>query len=106
MPFGKTQRFPSESSGDCFVIADFLGTNSAVSIASVRVLSISTVSRIAWWSSSMVAVTTIAATRTASQDYLQAVAGLHVIRVGNDDVLSDQESVMLGLLRALGLPIV
>ena len=66
MPFGKTQRFPSESSGDCFVIADFLAQNSAVSIASVRMLSISTVSRIAWWSSSMVAVTTIAATRTAS----------------------------------------
>jgi very-short-patch-repair endonuclease len=40
------------------------------------------------------------------QDYLEAVAGLHVIRIGNADVLNDQESVVLGLLKALGLPTV
>jgi very-short-patch-repair endonuclease len=40
------------------------------------------------------------------QDYLEAVAGLRVVRVANDDVLRDPESVILGLLRALGIPIV
>ena len=40
------------------------------------------------------------------QDYLESVAGLHVIRVGNDDVLADPESVILAILKALGIPIV
>jgi very-short-patch-repair endonuclease len=39
------------------------------------------------------------------QDYLESVAGLRVIRFGNDDVLTDPESVMMGLMKALGLPI-
>jgi very-short-patch-repair endonuclease len=37
------------------------------------------------------------------QDYLEMVAGLKVFRVGNDDVLHDRESVILGVLRALGI---
>ena len=40
------------------------------------------------------------------QDYLENVAGLRVVRVANDDVLHDPESVILGLLRTLGLPTV
>jgi very-short-patch-repair endonuclease len=40
------------------------------------------------------------------QDYLESVAGLRVCRVGNDDVLHDRESVLLGVLRALGMEIV
>jgi very-short-patch-repair endonuclease len=40
------------------------------------------------------------------QDYLESVAGLRVIRIANDEVLSDPESVVLGLLKALGIPIV
>jgi very-short-patch-repair endonuclease len=36
------------------------------------------------------------------QDYLESAAGLKVYRVANDDVLNDRESVVLGLLRALG----
>ena len=39
------------------------------------------------------------------QDYLESVAGLRVVRVGNDDVLHDRESVLLGVLRALGMEI-
>jgi very-short-patch-repair endonuclease len=37
------------------------------------------------------------------QRYLESVAGLRVIRVDNDDVLHDRESVILGLLKALGI---
>jgi very-short-patch-repair endonuclease len=40
------------------------------------------------------------------QEYLESVAGLRVIRVGNDDVFQDRESVLLGVLRALGLEII
>jgi very-short-patch-repair endonuclease len=40
------------------------------------------------------------------QDYLESVAGLRVMRVSNDDVLSDPESVILGLLKVLGIAIV
>ena len=40
------------------------------------------------------------------QDYLEYVARLRVIRIGNDDVLDDPESVILGLMKALGVPIV
>jgi very-short-patch-repair endonuclease len=40
------------------------------------------------------------------QEYLESVAGLKVFRVGNDDILDDRESVVLGLLRALGNEIV
>ena len=40
------------------------------------------------------------------QNYLESVAELRVIRIGNDDILNDPESVVLGLLRALRLPIV
>ena len=39
------------------------------------------------------------------QDYLESVAGLKVFRVGNDDVLHNRESVVLGVLRALGMEI-
>jgi very-short-patch-repair endonuclease len=42
----------------------------------------------------------------ARQAYLESVAGLHVIRVGNDDILGDPESVILSVLKALGIPIV
>ena len=37
------------------------------------------------------------------RNYLESVAGLHVVRFGNDDVLNDPESVILGLLKALGI---
>jgi very-short-patch-repair endonuclease len=37
------------------------------------------------------------------QDYLERDAGLKVLRIGNDDVLHDRESVILGVLRALGI---
>jgi very-short-patch-repair endonuclease len=37
------------------------------------------------------------------QDYLESVAGLKVYRVDNDDVLDDRESVVLGILKALGI---
>jgi very-short-patch-repair endonuclease len=37
------------------------------------------------------------------QNYLESVAGLKVLRVGNDDVLHDPESVVFGVLRALGI---
>jgi very-short-patch-repair endonuclease len=40
------------------------------------------------------------------QDYLESIAGLKVFRVGNDDVLHDRESVVLGVLRALGIEII
>jgi very-short-patch-repair endonuclease len=40
------------------------------------------------------------------QAYLESVAGVRVLRVGNDDVLHDRESVVLGVLRALGIEIV
>jgi very-short-patch-repair endonuclease len=40
------------------------------------------------------------------QDYLETVAGLKLFRVGNDDVLHDRESVVLGILRTLGIEIV
>jgi very-short-patch-repair endonuclease len=40
------------------------------------------------------------------QAYLESVAGLHVIRVGNDEVLVDPESVVICVLKALGIPIV
>jgi len=40
------------------------------------------------------------------QHYLESVAGLRVFRVDNDDVLHDRESVILGLLMALGIEIV
>jgi very-short-patch-repair endonuclease len=40
------------------------------------------------------------------QDYLESVAGLKVFRVSNDDVLRERESVVLGVLRALGIEIV
>ncbi len=40
------------------------------------------------------------------QHYLESVAGLRVLRLGNDDVLDDRESVVLSVLRALGLQIV
>jgi very-short-patch-repair endonuclease len=40
------------------------------------------------------------------QDYLESVAGLKVFRVGDDDVLHDRESVVLRLLRSLGIQIV
>jgi very-short-patch-repair endonuclease len=40
------------------------------------------------------------------QDYLESVAGLKVFRVGNDDVLQDPESVVMGVLRTLGIKIV
>jgi adenine-specific DNA-methyltransferase len=40
------------------------------------------------------------------QDYLESVAGLKVFRVANDDVLYDRESVVLWLMRALGIEIV
>jgi very-short-patch-repair endonuclease len=40
------------------------------------------------------------------QDYIESVAGLKVFRVGNDDVLHDRESVVLGVLRALGIGMV
>ncbi len=36
------------------------------------------------------------------QEYLQSVAGLRVLRIDNDDVLRDRESVVLGLVKALG----
>jgi adenine-specific DNA-methyltransferase len=39
------------------------------------------------------------------QDYLESVVGLRVMRVGNDDVLNDPESVIFGLMKALGVPI-
>jgi very-short-patch-repair endonuclease len=41
----------------------------------------------------------------ARQVYLESVADLRVIRIGNDDILHDPESVILGLLRALGVPV-
>jgi adenine-specific DNA-methyltransferase len=37
------------------------------------------------------------------QRYLQSVVGLRVLRFDNDDVLRDRESVILGLLKALGI---
>jgi very-short-patch-repair endonuclease len=37
------------------------------------------------------------------QDYLESAAGLRVLRLGNDDVLRDRESVILSVLRALGM---
>jgi very-short-patch-repair endonuclease len=37
------------------------------------------------------------------QDYLESVAGLKVLRVDNDDVLYDSESVVLGVLKVLGI---
>jgi very-short-patch-repair endonuclease len=37
------------------------------------------------------------------QDYLESAVGLKVFRVGNDEVLHDRESVVLGVLRALGI---
>ncbi|MFI5457682.1 MAG: endonuclease domain-containing protein [Isosphaerales bacterium] len=40
------------------------------------------------------------------QHYLESVAGLRVFRVDNDDVLHNRESVILGLLLALGIEIV
>jgi len=40
------------------------------------------------------------------QGYLESVAGLKVYRVGNDDVLHDRQSVVLGILRALGIEMV
>jgi very-short-patch-repair endonuclease len=40
------------------------------------------------------------------QAYLETVARLRVFRVTNDDVLHDRESVVLGLLRTLGIEIV
>ncbi len=40
------------------------------------------------------------------QDYLETVARLKVFRVGNDDVLDDPESVIFGILRALGMEII
>jgi very-short-patch-repair endonuclease len=39
------------------------------------------------------------------QEYLQSIAQLNIIRLNNDDVLHDSESVVLGLLKALGLPL-
>jgi very-short-patch-repair endonuclease len=40
------------------------------------------------------------------QEYLESVAKLTVFRVGNDDVLHDRESVLFGVLRAMGMEIV
>jgi very-short-patch-repair endonuclease len=40
------------------------------------------------------------------QLYLETVAGLRVVRVDNDDILQDSESVILGLLKTLGIEIV
>jgi very-short-patch-repair endonuclease len=40
------------------------------------------------------------------QQYLEAVVGLRVLRVTHDDVMHEQESVVLGLLKALGIEIV
>jgi very-short-patch-repair endonuclease len=40
------------------------------------------------------------------QQYLEAVVGLRVLRVTHDDVMHDQESVVFGLLKALGIEIV
>ena len=40
------------------------------------------------------------------QEYLESVAGLRVIRVRNDDVFQDRESVLLAILRAVGLEII
>jgi very-short-patch-repair endonuclease len=37
------------------------------------------------------------------QRYLEAVAGLRVFRVDNDDIVQDRESVILGLLKTLGM---
>jgi len=39
------------------------------------------------------------------QNYLESVGGLRVFRVDNDDVLHDRESVILGLLKVLGIKI-
>ena len=40
------------------------------------------------------------------QDYLESVAGLKVFRVTNDEVLHERESVLFGILKALGTEIV
>jgi adenine-specific DNA-methyltransferase len=40
------------------------------------------------------------------QHYLESVAGLRVVRIDNDEVLRDPESVILWLLIALGIEIV
>jgi len=40
------------------------------------------------------------------QHHLESVAGLRVVRIDNDDVLRDPESVILWLLIALGIEIV
>jgi very-short-patch-repair endonuclease len=40
------------------------------------------------------------------QDYLETVAGLRVLRLDNDDVLRDRESVVLALVRALRIDVV
>ena len=40
------------------------------------------------------------------QNYLETMAGLPVLRFGNDDILHDQESVIRGLATALGIEIV
>ena len=37
------------------------------------------------------------------QEYLESIVGLKVFRVGNDNILRDQEGVLLGLLKALGI---
>ena len=39
------------------------------------------------------------------QRYLESVLGLRVLRVTHDDVMHDQESVVFGLLKALGIEI-
>ncbi len=39
------------------------------------------------------------------QNYLESVGGLRVFRVDNDDMLHDRESVILGLLKVLGIKI-
>ncbi len=39
------------------------------------------------------------------QRFLEDVVRLRITRVTNDDILRDRESVIFGLLRALGLPV-